>query len=87
MSDHNILRGFRAWVGLSVAILLWVEPFSPPKSFLGVSECHAQGCPDEDSPSAVEQAIENPETHLGCRIVVQGILYRFQGVDQILYSI
>jgi|WetSurMetagenome_2_1015567.scaffolds.fasta_scaffold300737_2 hypothetical protein len=87
MNDHNRLRVFRAWIALSLGVAIWAESGSPPRSYPGVSECQAQGCPDEESPSAAEQVMENPETYLGCRIVVQGILYRIQGVHQIIYSI
>jgi hypothetical protein len=31
--------------------------------------------------------MESPESHIGCRIVAQGTLYRMQGVHHILYSI
>jgi hypothetical protein len=87
MSDHNMLRLSRTWLALSVAAVIWAESVSPPRTCPGVPACQAQGCPDEESPSAVEQVLENPETSLGCRIVVQGTLHRIQGVHRIIYSI
>ena len=56
-------------------------------AWVGASELSEQGCPDEDSQTAVEQIGEDPEDYVGCRLILQGTLYRMQGVDQILYSI
>ena len=59
---------------------------SPRSACAGASELPGQGCPDEDSQRAVAQISEDPELYVGCRLILQGTLYRMQGVDQILYS-
>ncbi|MHC1744579.1 MAG: hypothetical protein AB9873_16330 [Syntrophobacteraceae bacterium] len=74
-------------LALLIAAMTWAALVGPRSSCFGASEVPGQACPDEDSPTAVGQITEDPEAHVGCRLVVRGTLYRMQGVDQILYSI
>lgn len=72
-------------VAVLTGALLWVG--ACPGAALSTGIAAARGCPDESSPAAMGQVLENPESFIGCRITIQGTLYRRQGVYQIQYSI
>lgn len=77
------LPGFLAALLLAAMALVTLQTLR--SAWVGALELPGQGCPDEDSQTAVEQIGEDPEAYVGCRLILQGTLYRMQGVDQILY--
>jgi hypothetical protein len=67
---------------LSAAVSIDFHP-----ACVNASESQPGECPDEDSVTALERILEEPEAFVGCRVIVRGTLYRMQGVNRIHYSI
>ncbi len=75
----------RTLVAVLTGMLLWTGSIIPVGP--GFDASSAQDCPENDSPTALEQVLSDPDRFIGCRITVQGTLYRRQGVQRIHYTL
>lgn len=78
---------FKAGVILFLVVLFAAVSIDSQSPWVNASESRPGECPDEDSVTAMEQILEEPEAYVGCRVIVRGTFYRLQGVNRIHYSI